>query len=119
MNNKIRSEKFRKLSVSALITGILPYFFTPVIPLITDPASKYSVYFINYVAVIMYLYIITTLSLTIAAIVCGSIDLRRVKKGVNSSKGKGLDRTGIILGSSGIIYIMFVLIIVLLQTFPF
>ena len=118
MNDKIKSEKYRKLSISALVTGILPYIFTPVIPFILDPASKYSAYFINFVTFIIFSYIVITFSLTTAAIVCGSIDLKRVNKGLNSNKGKGLDIAGIILGSIGILYIIFVLIIVLVQSPP-
>ena len=37
--------------------------------------------------------------LPIAAIVCGSIDLKRIKAGRYSNKGKGLDITGIVFGS--------------------
>ena len=29
MNNKVKSEKFRKLSIAALITGILAYVYNP------------------------------------------------------------------------------------------
>jgi hypothetical protein len=116
MNNKIKSEKYRKLSIAALVTGIIPYIFTPVIPFITDPASPYEVYFSNYTTLIMSFYIGIAFSLTTAAIVCGSVDLRRVKMGLNSIKGKGFDIAGIILGSIGIIYIILVIILVLVQS---
>ena len=115
MNNKIKSEKYRKLSVSALVTGVLPYIFTPVIPFITDPASPYEVYFSNYTTVIIYFYIAISFSLNTDAIVLGSIDLRRVTTGLNSNKGKGLDIAGIILGSIGILFVLYVFIIVILQ----
>ena len=115
MNNKIKSEKYKKLSITSLVTGILPYIFTPVIPFILDPASPYSTSFIDFATPIMFFYIAITFILTLAAIVCGSIDLRRVKEDLISSKGKALDITGIILGSIGISYIIFVLIIVLFQ----
>jgi hypothetical protein len=113
MNDRITSEKYRKLSISALVTGILPYIFTPVIPFVLDPSSKYSVYFNNFATFIMFFYIIITYSLTTAAIVCGGIDLWRVTIRLNNNKGKGLDIAGIILGSIGILYIMFVFILVL------
>ena len=118
MDEKVKIEKFRKLSISALVTGILPYIFTPGIPFILDPSSKYSAYFNNFATFIMFFYIVITFSLATTAVVCGSIDLRRVKTGLNSNKGKGLDIAGIILGSIGILYIMFVLIIVLVLSPP-
>ena len=119
MDNDTKSEKFRKLSIIALITGILPYLFTPVIPFVTDPASPYEVYFSNYTTIIIFFYIAISFSLATVAIVCGSIDLKKVIVGLNSNKGKGLDITGIILSSIGIIYIILVLIIVLVQSPPF
>ncbi len=115
MNNKIKSEKFRKLSIAALITGMLPYIYTPVIPLITDPASPFEVYFSNYTSIIIFFYIGISLSLAATAIVCGSIDLRRIKAGLSSNKGKGFDKTGIVAGSIGSIFILYVFIIVVLQ----
>ena len=63
----------------------------------------------------MFFYIVITFSLTTTAVVCGSIDLSRVKTGLNSNKGKGLDIAGIILGSIGIIFVLHVLIVVVLQ----
>ena len=115
MNNKIKSEKFRKLSIAALITGILPYIYTPVIPFITDPASPYGVYFINYTTIIIFFYIGISIILTTTAIACGSIDLGRVNTGLKSNKGRGFDIAGIILGSIGIIFVLHVLIVVVLQ----
>lgn len=115
MNNMIKLEKFRKLSIAALVTGILPYIFTPIIPFILDPASRFSVCFSNLATPIMFFYITIAFSLTVTAVVCGSIDLKKIKTGLNSGKGKGLDLTGIILGSFGILYIVFIFIIVLFQ----
>jgi hypothetical protein len=43
------------------------------------------------------------IGLPVAAIVCGSIDLNRIKLGRYSNKGRGLDITGIVLGSVFII----------------
>lgn len=113
MNNESKPENYRKLSIASLVTGIIPYIFTPAIPLITDPASPYEVYFSGYVTIILFTYIAVSFNLAAAAIVCGSIDLRRTEAGLISNKGKGLDIAGIILGSIGILYIMLVLIIVL------
>ena len=114
-HDKIKSEKYRKLSIVALVTGVITYIFTPIIPFILDPASPYSTSFIDFTTPIMFSYISVAFSLTTAAIICGSIDLKRVKTGLISKKGKGWDIAGIALGSIEIIYIMFVLIIVLVQ----
>ena len=39
----------------------------------------------------------------IAAIVCGAIDLNRIKKGKSSKKGRGFDIAGIITGALGVV----------------
>ena len=39
------------------------------------------------------------IGLPVAAIVCGSIDLRRIIAGPYSNKGRGFDITGIVLGA--------------------
>jgi uncharacterized membrane protein YidH (DUF202 family) len=95
MNNKIKPEKYRKLSIAALVTGILMYL----------------VYFVLYLRMIFFQSAramtpiesssvpILLVGLAIAAIVCGSIDLKRIKAGRYSNKGRGLDITGIVLGS--------------------
>lgn len=51
--------------------------------------------------------------LGIAGIVCGAIDLNRIKKGASSKKGKRMDLAGIITGAVGII-IQIVLIILVI-----
>lgn len=49
--------------------------------------------------VIMFLYVGIAISLTITAVITGSIDLKRIKNGTYSNKGKDLDITGITIGS--------------------
>jgi hypothetical protein len=112
-NNK--SEKFRGLSIAALVTGIIPYIFTPIIPFILDPASKLSAHFCDFANPIMFSYIAIGFILTITAFVCGIIDLIRIKKGLEVKKGKLFDIAGIILGSIGTIYLILVLVLVLIQ----
>lgn len=49
------------------------------------------------------------LGLSIAAVVCGSIDLKRIKAGRYSNKGRGFDIAGIVLGGIPIlIFLVFV-----------
>jgi hypothetical protein len=50
------------------------------------------------------------MGLPIAALTCGSIDLKGINRGSYSAKGKGLDITGIVLGS---IFILGVLMFLL------
>ena len=48
--------------------------------------------------------------LALAAVVCGSIDLKRIKVGIYDRKGKGFDITGIVLGG---LFILLVLVFLL------
>jgi len=52
--------------------------------------------------------------LGIAGIVCGVIDLNRIKEGKSSEKGRGFDIAGIILGAVGIVVsiVLYIVIIV-------
>ena len=90
MNDKIKSEKYRGLSIASLVTGILTF------------AGSFSFYFAffldNFIIgnILLFIYVIC---LPVPAIVCGSIDLKRIKVGRYSNKGKGMDRAGIVLGS--------------------
>ena len=98
MNNKISQEKYRGLSIAALVTGILAVGqlfmqFGPIlkrmIPILGDAGVILSSTLIN----------VITFGLPIAAIVCGSIDLQRIQSGRYSRKGRGFDIAGIVLGA--------------------
>ena len=93
MNNKIKSEKYRKLSVAALVTGILACGLTgtsniplPVLPLLS----------------------LVSPLLSIAAVVCGSIDLIAIAVGRYSNKGRGFDIAGIVMGVIYILYFLWI-----------
>jgi ABC-type maltose transport system permease subunit len=84
MNNKINLKKYRNLPITSFVTGILSLttfslkafkvLFSSY--LYTDIASKiFSTVFVS----------ILGLALPIVAIVCGSIDLARIKKGLHKS----------------------------------
>jgi hypothetical protein len=113
MNEEVKTEKYRKLSIAALVAGILTYtigfIMSGLIYLLSFlPSSKtidnilgyndnlYGVYIASYTSIS----VIIGISLPIAAIVCGSIDLKRIKAGLYSNKGKGFDIAGIWLGSA-------------------
>ena len=96
MNNKANPEKYRKLSIAALVTGILTYgnaylvikvIWSSIFVNLDWPTAPFFILFWAF-------------SLPIAAIVCGSIDLKRTKAGLFRNKVlKGMDITGITLGS--------------------
>jgi hypothetical protein len=86
---KLFWEKYRVLSIIALVIGILATvterLLFRTIP-ITLPGD----------VDIIFIYITPVLS--IVAVVCGSIDLKRIQSGCYSSKGGGFDVAGITLG---------------------
>ena len=96
MNNKAKLEKYRGLSITALVTGLLSVIFIPLI-------FRWSSYFdiINLETLLSKLIIVFILGigLPLTAIICGSVDLKRIKTGHYSNKGKGLSIAGIVLGA--------------------
>ena len=53
------------------------------------------------------------LGMTIVPIILGAIDLSRIKNGLASPRGKGMDITGIVFGAIGIVLWIIVIIIVM------
>jgi Tol biopolymer transport system component len=110
MNNKVKSEKFRKLSIAALITGILAYgnvflFFVYVGPFVNSYLKNFI--FIPDEIYIIFLVTFLVICLPVPAIVCGSIDLKRSKAGLFRNKVfKGMDIAGIVLGSFLILIVL-------------
>ena len=107
MGNKNNQEKYSKLSIASLITGILTYICVFPMYLILEWGA-----FGKITGPIIYLFL---LGLPISAIVCGSIDLHRIKRGQYSSKGKGFDIAGIILGSVFILAVIYLVMIDLID----
>jgi len=102
MENKTRALRYRKLSITAIVAGILTYSYVYLIPKLILYLVHYLRNFIHNEAIIasmVALSVALLLGLPTAAIVCGSIDLKRIKSGLCISKGRGLDITGIVLGS--------------------
>jgi hypothetical protein len=98
MNNKVKSEKFRKLSIAALVTGILGYSIILIFQ-VMEMVSGNWFWLPSMDISRITIGVIFVIGLPAAAIVCGSIDLKRIKAGLYSKKGRGLDITGIVLGS--------------------
>jgi hypothetical protein len=113
IDNSIKQEKYRKLSIAALVLGILAWC-----SLITFPGNfnTFSYSFIynffpeTYIYFILSFYVIF---LSIPAIVCGSIDLKRIKAGYCNNKGIGLDIAGIVLGSAFTAFIFWIALLYL------
>lgn len=82
-----KPEKYRKLSITALITGI---------------TGLCLIVFFNLLWI--------RLGLSITAIICGSIDLRMVKRGIYTKKGKGFNIAGIATG--GIVILIALIFII-------
>ena len=99
MNNEIKPGKYRKLPITSLITGILA--------LTVFSLQAFQMWVFNYLitdtARMIFnsgFIIILGIILPIIAIVCGSIDLTRIRKGIHKNKlFKAFDITGIVLGS--------------------
>lgn len=107
MDTDLSNEKYRKLSVTSLAAGILAisfcitYFLAWMLfdSILVNLISEFG--FISY---IQFLFVCSGAVLTIAAVVTGSIDFKRIKAGIYSRKGKGFDIAGIILGSFLILF---------------
>jgi hypothetical protein len=111
MDNEIKSEKYRGLSIASIIIGFLPccyalllFFFVSYYSagsLIKEHFSSELTMFGLSVFKATFL----VAGFAMAAIVCGSIDLKRIKEGIFNGKGKGLDITGLVFGGLTILLI--------------
>ena len=99
MNNTASTKKYRKLPITSLITGILS--------LTVFSLQAFQMWVSNYlitdIARLIFssgFVIILGIILPIVSIVCGGIDLARIRKGIYRNKlFKAFDITGIVLGS--------------------
>ena len=96
MNDKAKFEKYRGLSIVALVTGLLSVVS---ISLIFRWSSSFHVINLETLLTKLIIVFILLIGLPLTSIICGSIDLKRIKAGRYSNKGKGLSITGIVLGS--------------------
>ena len=113
MNDTVKSEKYRKLSITALVTGILAVSLVGFWSSVWFSFSIVDVLQISNVPLSVIWAaspMLIALGLSITAVVCGSIDLKRIRAGLYGRKGKGFDITGIVLGG---VIILFALVFVL------
>ena len=113
MGSEVESERFSKLSITALVLGILTYSYIYLLPqFISFMVFTLRDYIESEITIasIVGTLVFILMGLPIASIVCGSIDLKKIKAGLCSTKGKGYDISGIVLGS---IFILAVLMFLL------
>jgi len=96
MNDKVKLEKYRSLSITALVMGLLTVV---AIPQIFRWSTNIPVYNLGELLIKLTTVFILAIGLPLIAIITGSIDLRRIKTGRLSNKGKGFDITGVVLGA--------------------
>ncbi len=99
MNNEIKPKNYRKLPITSLITGILSLTIFS-FPTFQMWVSNYLITDIERLIFNFSVGIILGIILPIVAIVCGSIDLSRIRKGIHKKRlFKAFDITGIVIGS--------------------
>jgi len=107
LDDEIKIQKYRKLSVASLITGILAVIFCILyfIPwaLFDDFLTSFIADY-KFMSYVMFFYVFAGISLTITAVITGSINLSRIKTGTYNCTGKGFDIAGIVLGSLLILF---------------
>jgi hypothetical protein len=96
MNSNATPEKYRGLSVAAFVTGLLGVIS---IALIFRWSDSFHVINLETLLIKIIIAFILGIGFPLAAIIYGSIDLKRIKAGRYSKKGKGLSITAIVLGT--------------------
>lgn len=107
MKTEVINGKYRKISLTALVTAVLAVTFCLLYFLLWVFFDGFLTSFINeysFMPYIMFSYVLTGVSLTIVAVITAAIDLIKIKTGAHSIYGKRLDLTGIILSSILILF---------------
>jgi hypothetical protein len=91
-----KPERYRGLSIAALVMGLLG---AAAIPQIFRWSSDFRVFDLNTLAAKLIIVFILGIVLPLSGIICGSIDLRRIKSGLYSREGRGFSITAIVLGA--------------------
>ena len=103
MNNEAKKEKTGALSTAAKVTGLSGLLLAMIL-LTVVLVVVFTVLNKNWNIYNTPEFIISTLSITlsISGVVCGAIDLIRIKKGKSSKEGRVFDIVGIVSGSIGL-----------------
>ena len=107
MDRALINEKYRKLSVASLVTGIMAVSFCIIYFLawlffdnsLVKVISEYG-----FISNILFVFVSFGVALTIVSLITGCIDLSRIRAGIYRSRGKDFDITGIILSSLLILF---------------
>jgi len=112
MNNKTKTEKYRRLSIASPILALLAFVSAIIFFIIIGPI------FGNYITqnyfpenfpdfyLLIFFVSFSIVFFTIPAIICGVIDFIKIKKGQYTDKGQVLDLLGVCLGG------LFILIVI-------
>jgi len=103
MNNESKKEKTLALSIAAKVTGLSGLLLT-IILLTVVLVVAFTILNKNWNIYNTPEFIISTSSiiLSISGVVCGAIDLKRIKIGKSSKKGRVFDIVGIVSGLIGL-----------------
>jgi hypothetical protein len=103
MNNEIKKEKTGQLSTAAKVTG-LSGLLLAIILLTVVLVVVFTVLNKNWNIYNTPEFVISTSSiiLSLCGVVCGASDLKRIKTGKSSKKGRVFDIVGIVSGSIGL-----------------
>ena len=111
MNDTVKSEKYSKLSITALVTGILIVSLVGFQSFLWASIANFLHFSQISNALLLDIVMFSSMSivagLSITAVVCGSIDLKRIRAGLYSKKGKGFDIVGIVLGGAIVLFALF------------
>jgi|GEM_PF-994627 len=94
--NNPEPEKYRGLSIAALVTGLLG---AVAIPQIFRWSSDFHVFDLKTLITKLIIVFILGVGLPLSALICGCIDIRRIKSGLYNRKGRGFSITAIVLGA--------------------
>ena len=97
----IKSDNYRKLAVTALVTGIVAISIGAIYNFLWMVIANFLQAYVADAGMMPYIVLPVlgiVFGLSVAAVVCGSIDLKRVKAKIYTRKGRGFDITGIVLG---------------------
>ena len=103
MNNETKEEKTGALSIAAKFTGLsglllVMILLTVVLVVVFTILNKnWDIYNTpeNIIST-------SSIILSLCGVVCGAIDLKRIKAGKSSKKGRGFDVVGIVSGAIGL-----------------
>jgi hypothetical protein len=112
MDGEIKPGKYRRLSITALVTGILTICVGFLYNILWLPLTNFMQVYIDssMMPYIVLPVLVIVFFLAITSVTCGSIDLNRINKGIYNRKGKGFDITGIVLGGLFILLVSWVLL---------